>query len=828
MKTLAKATIVISCLIFSGTLFADIITLTEAKKAAKNFYWQQAADQLHTAYDKLSADLIETRRYQDMDLIHIFNMDNHGFVMISGWDGTIPVPGYSTESVYNGQEQDLPPAFAEMLDFYEKQISEAIIAKTRATPEIEETWEKLLGSPQPQKGSRSVNPLLTTTWNQSCYYNELCPEDDDAPFGYCGHVPVGCVALAMAQVMKYWDYPATGTGSHTYYAAPYGWQSADFSNTTYNWDNMPNNINSSNLSVATLLYHCAVSVDMQFGPNGSGASTADALTALENYFNYDPAVQFYYKSSYSDDVWENMLRDELDLGRPVIYRGQGTGGHAWVCDGYTEDDYFHMNWGWGGYANGNFYLSDLSPAGQNFTNNQAAIMNIIPGDAIVEPPQNLQAEVNGNDIQLTWLPPLEPQWIHWDDGSTSGVLSMAGGGSFDAAARWAPGDLNTFDGLYITKVSVYLGSELPEYEVKIWTGENATNLVYSEPINNIISNNWNTLELSSALQIDASTDLYIGVSVIDQPNGESSVGRDSGPAVEGRGGMISFNGSTWSELLDYGLNFNWNIQAYVNTSNDGKGLATKVLQSGESYQINTTELISMPVKPGEPIRSPKNRDLLGYNIYRNGSKINENVVPETSYTDEDLTPGTYEYYITSLYNAGESAPSNTVSATSGLTVENLQLNAGWNSISSLLLPPNPDVENICEPVTDHLVIIQNMNTAYCPELNINTLQEWDFQSGYLIKVNQDCNLPFEGLTNTNRTITLNNGWNLIPVLSECEVDTEGFFADIVTYIRVVKDAAGSGVYWPSKGVNTLPVLEPGKAYYVKIFSSKTLTFPSCE
>ena len=828
MKIFFHSVIVLLCLLFSGYSFADTVTITDAEKAAKNFYWQNAGLQSHSTYDQISAILVETRTSRSMDLIYIFNIDNQGFVLVSGWDGTVPVPGYSTEGIYTGMAEGLPPGFSEILTLYEKQIEHAISARTKATPEIEAVWESLLSAPKQQNGSRSVNPLLTTTWNQSCYYNELCPEDDDAPNGYCGHVPVGCVALAMAQVMKYWDYPVTGNGSHSYYASPYGWQSADFGNTTYNWDAMPNSLSSSNLDVATLLYHCAVSVNMQFGPNGSGAYTGDALTALENYFNYDPAGQYYFKSSFTDVVWEDMLRDELDFGRPVIYRGQDSGGHAWVCDGYTADDYFHMNWGWGGYANGYFYLSNLNPAGQNFTSNQAAIMHIVPNEAIVEPPQNLQAEVVGNDVQLSWMPPLEPQWIHWDNGSTSGVLSMAGGGSFDAAARWAPGDLDSFDELYITKVSVYLGSDLPQYELKIWTGENAANLVYSEPLNSITSNGWNMIDLSGAVQIDAATDLYIGVSVIDQPNGESAIGRDSGPAVEGRGGMISFDGSTWGELMDYGLNFNWNIQAFVNTTEDGKSLAAGALIKGKPYPPNSAELISMPAKPGNPANGPGNRDLIGYNIYRDGSKITESPVPGISYTDEGLAPGTYEYYVTSLYNAGESAPSNTVSVTSGLSVHNFQLSAGWNSISSLLLPVNPEVEEICVPVMDHMVIMQNMNSVYCPVLEINTLQQWDFQSGYLIKVDQDCSLPFEGLTNTDRTITLNNGWNLIPVLSECEVNTEALFADIVSYVRVVKDAAGSGVYWPSKGVNTLPVLEPGKAYYVKIFSSKTINFPSCE
>lgn len=825
MKLSTRLALFLAILISPSFAFADHISQETAKEVAVNFYIQQNPE---ADNNKTVVSLIEVKTLNNQNLLYIFDINAEGFVIVAGWDGVVPIAGYSNSGSFPNDTEDLPPALISMLDYYEQQIAFAVAEDLEPTPEISAKWDELVSPVTNPGGSRSVSPLISTNWNQSCYYNELCPEDNNAPNGYCNHVPVGCVALAMAQVMKYWDYPATGNGSHSYYASPYGMQSADFGSTTYEWENMPNSINSSNLAVATLLYHCAVSVDMQFGPNGSGASTWDALTALENYFNYDPEAQFYYKSSFPEDTWEEMLREELDQGRPIIYRGSGTGGHAWVCDGYSADDYFHMNWGWGGYANGYFYLSNLNPSGMNFSNNQAAIMHIIPAEANVEPPTNLEAQVDDNDIMLSWDEPIIPQWIYWCNGSTGGVLSLMGGGSYNAAARWEPEHIEEFDGLYITKVSVYLGTNLADYEIKIWTGENAANLILTQPVTSMIPYSWNIIELNQAIQIDASNELFVGVGVLDQPDGEGSLGHDNGPGVTGLGDLISFDGSNWSTLSGFGMNFNWNIQAYVNTSPDGKDLQVGTLVKEPIKNSNTNQIISSPVKPGTQNASPPSRDILGYNIYRNDLKINESIVSEQFYTDEDVQPGTHTYYVTSVYNAGESAPSNTVTVTSGIITQTLQLETGWNSLSSSIVPLNPEMESMCSSVMGNMIIIQNLNGVYYPGMNINTIGNWDVESGYLIKVDQACNLAFDGLPSSSKTLTLNSGWNLIPVISACEVNTAELFNQIANYITIVKDAAGTGVYWPEKDINTLPVLKPGQAYLVKITSSGSITFPECE
>jgi hypothetical protein len=160
---------------------------------------------------------------------------------------------------------------------------------------------------------------------------------------------------------------------------------------------MPNRVNRPNNAVATLLLHLGISVDMNYGTKASGAQSFgysnSAADALKNYFGYKSSLLGTYRSGYTDSVWTKMIIDEINAGRPVYYDGHGSeGGHAFVCDGYKEDNFFHFNWGWGGMYNGYFYLNDLAPGpggtgGGNgdFNSAQGAILGIMPATPVVEP-----------------------------------------------------------------------------------------------------------------------------------------------------------------------------------------------------------------------------------------------------------------------------------------------------------------------------------------------------------------------------------------------------------------------------------------------------------
>ncbi len=819
--------LILACFIFVQVSFAAKPPTTDTETVVKNFYRLHAYPDSLNLPEELTLNLIETRFEEGYELFRVYNVDSLGYVIVSSWDGSIPVLAFSCDGIFPASVSGLPMGFVEMLEQYESQIYSLIINDVPATPEIAQVWDKYLMPQGDKPNLRSVSPLLSTNWSQDCYYNELCPEDENAPYGYCGHVPVGCVALAMAQVMKYWEYPFFGTGSNSYNAAPYGVQYANFGNTTYQWDNMPGSLGSSNADVATLIYHCAVSVDMDFGPGGSSASTYDSRSALINYFGYDNQAQYRIKSDYLPTAWEGMLREELNSGRPVIYRGQGEKGHAWVCDGYSANNYFHMNWGWGGYANGYFYLTNLNPANITLNANQAAIMGIVPGEATAQAPTGLQALVEDDDVSLTWDEIFEPFWMHWDDGVSVGMLGISSG-NFDAAACWTSSELTDYDDLYITKVSAFIGSTLPGFQLKIWKGTNANTLIYSQTLSGLTAQSWNLIELDNPVQIDAAQDTYIGFSILNQPAGAYPLGRDAGPAVDGRGDMVSFDGVNWTELQLLGIDCNWNIQAFVDISPGAKTTAKILNQSNHPRWVQNSKIESKHLIPPVSFNGNQNRAVNGYNIYRNSEKINEELVNANSYMDENLAGGTYAYYVTAVNNAGESAPGNTISVSVGMLSQSYPLKAGWNSISSLILPIDPDVQTVANPIMDAMVMMIGNTEIFYPAGQINTIGAWERHEGYMIKVDEDCNLQIHGYRANDRSIALGNGWNLISVLSECEVETVSLFSNITANVYIVKDAAGTGVYWPSKGINTLPVMQPGKAYFVKIFSNKSITFPPCD
>ncbi|MBW6513363.1 MAG: C10 family peptidase [Candidatus Syntrophosphaera sp.] len=317
-----------------------------------------------SAYDKSDPDL---------PLVYLVSFADGAFVLMSADDNSIPVLGYSAEAF--SQPQLLHSTFLDWVGYYELQIAQ-IIQSGLEIPENKDKWQELRnGRVDPgYKQNRAVQPLLASNWDQGWPYNELCPVD---PQGPGGHVWAGCVATAMGMVMKYWNHPITGVGSNSYYASGYGYQSANFGATTYLWDEMPNAVGNSNLPIATLLYHCGVSVDMGYSPDGSGAQSSAAADALVDHFRY-PNAALHSKNSYSDAAWNSLLTAQIDNASPMYYSGYGSGGHAFCVDGYDTANFFHFNFGWSGSYNGYYYVNNINPGGSYFSEFQSAIINSIP------------------------------------------------------------------------------------------------------------------------------------------------------------------------------------------------------------------------------------------------------------------------------------------------------------------------------------------------------------------------------------------------------------------------------------------------------------------
>ncbi len=348
---------------------ANDIDSTRARKYAKEFFIQKGwsstenPDPLLLVFKPIFLD--STKQYSDY-AYYVFQIDQKGYVAISAWNLSRTILFYAEGDFKANAELEV---FQYWINFYIDLMREKYDDPVKVDKSI--VIESKSGDISFSKGPGFVEPLLTTTWNQGCYYNELCPADAG---GSCGHVPVGCVAVAMAQIINYHEYPEVGVGSFSYTHEVYGEQSADFSE-GYDYTSYPDYINSSNPELARFLYHCGVAVEMDYTPTVSLAYSSMVVTALLDYFNYSETISYLSKSSYSEVYWNQLLIDELANGRPFYYRGSNDtdDGHAFVCDAYDEFGLFHFNFGWGGSEDGYFALEDLT-----FNNSQAAIVNIKP------------------------------------------------------------------------------------------------------------------------------------------------------------------------------------------------------------------------------------------------------------------------------------------------------------------------------------------------------------------------------------------------------------------------------------------------------------------
>ncbi len=275
-----------------------------------------------------------------------------GYMVVAADDVAAPLLGYADEGSFDAA--NIPDNLRYWLESYASEIA----------------WARDNGvEPARSRASRAdrapIAPLVKTQWNQGSPYNNYCPI-------YNGSRSVtGCVATAMAQVMKYYNYPAKGTGSHSYTTKTLKIsQSMDFSSTSFRWTSMADSYGSFSSTsqknaVATLMHACGVSVDMDYTPNESGTPSMNVASALANYFGYDKGVRYLMRDYYGMAEWEELVYNQLVEFGPVQYSGSNTSaGHSFVCDGYSSDGYFHFNWGWGGMSDGYFLLTALDPTSQ--------------------------------------------------------------------------------------------------------------------------------------------------------------------------------------------------------------------------------------------------------------------------------------------------------------------------------------------------------------------------------------------------------------------------------------------------------------------------------
>jgi hypothetical protein len=360
---------------------AGFISLYQARQVAVGFI-NTLPGGVHNMPLSLGSDI--TINSDGTPVYYVINLEPLGFILVPACDAAPPVIGYSFENQYNTTNQ--PENFTGWMEGCAEIIRNYLQQDAQPDAGLKSSWDAYLNGTDNLRSAAAITagPLLTSTWNQSYPYNYLCPAD---PNGSGGHVYAGCVATAMSQILYYWRYPQQGTGSHGYTWDPYGYLFADFGNTTYQWEQMENSTSGQNFEMAQLQLQLGISVDMMYSGSGSGAYSQDAAEALKTYFGYDQSLQLVNREDYAYEDWKTLLRTQIDAGQPMYYHGYGTGGHAFIVDGYQDTMYFHFNWGWGGSYNGYFHLFNLNPGGNTFNNGQGAIINFIPAGNNVNPCQ---------------------------------------------------------------------------------------------------------------------------------------------------------------------------------------------------------------------------------------------------------------------------------------------------------------------------------------------------------------------------------------------------------------------------------------------------------
>jgi len=396
-----KAFLLGVALFVSFHLFGKEVSPDQARSVAVAFLQQAGQTGLK------SVRPTELRLVEGFRDLYLFTInEDEGFILMSAEDATYPVLGYSTSKPI-GDPKELPDHVRAWMEGYQQQIRKLRAERAQGSERIRSMWK---GSFSSQKSVTSVvEPLIQTRWDQFPFYNDLCPFDPV----YQDRTIVGCVATSMAQIMKYWEYPSRGFGVHAYKAGRFGILSADFASARYDWDAMPAEVSGPNEAVATLMYHCGVGAEMDYGVLAVGGSGAQILSAtankasseyaLEVYFGYPVSVQGLKRSAYTDAAWKELLREELDNARPVLYGGFGPGyGHAFVCDGYDANGFFHFNWGWSGHADGYFLLDAMNPGGNTFNDGQLAIIGIHPPNPDQDPMVRITADVTADSEEIVY------------------------------------------------------------------------------------------------------------------------------------------------------------------------------------------------------------------------------------------------------------------------------------------------------------------------------------------------------------------------------------------------------------------------------------------
>ena len=579
------------------------------------------------------SEFTDLSRVIHYDNFYIFTAEN-SFVIVSADDRATPILAYSNEFPF--VVDNMPENISYWMTMLNDEIQYAIDNNIEASDKIRSDWNNLRKGIKPSPKNRaSVAPLVKTHWDQDAPYNNMCP----------GGSYTGCGATAMAQVMKYWEWPRKGEGSYYYHENDYGTLSVNFANTMYDWDNMVDMPTTSSTlvqqnAVATLMYHCGVSIDMDYSPEGSGAIPSDVIYALKTYFDYDYNITDAYRNYYTDEQWIELLKYEINMGQPVLYSGWDIygGGHGFICDGYDNNDNFHFNWGWSGYCDGYYAIGALSPgsggAGSGsgiYNEDNYVILGVKPNAASINPPAIVVAEADGNDVTVSW----HETAMSW---------------SFnDGTEGWTTINANNDNHTW------YHSSEAANHQTQPLESHSGTGHMMSESFCNASV---------SAITPD---DYLVSPQKIAVKDGTIfsfyACSQDANYAAEHFGVAVSTDSNT--SASDFTTISEWVI-ASNNKSVDRDARAQTVWKrydvdlssyAGEDVWIairhfNCNDQFVLLVDDITVSETSSSKNAHHYKVYRNGFVINDNVTAN-SFTDQNLPFGTYTYHVRSVMSNGD-------------------------------------------------------------------------------------------------------------------------------------------------------------------------------
>lgn len=597
--------------------YSQTVSLSEANSAAETWF------QIVSKNDDVKIKNTHTYDYNKITSLYIIEFDPIGFVLLSAQKNCEPILGYS---VSNKVSFPIDSTVIKWFNHYSEQI-EYINQTNYSNKKNQNKWKTLINNDKKDLPELNtiIEPLLKTKWNQGEDWNDFCPADPDGPGG---HAWVGCVAVPMAQVMKYWEYPTYGSSDYSYVHENYGNIGVNFNHHGYTYQIMPNDY--PNDEIRKLLFHCGVAIKMNYGPESSIAySSRDVGFAMKNYFNFSTKIYCLKREDYSLSIWLAKIKTELDNERPIIYNGfpENDIGHSFNIDGYDNEDMFHINWGWGGIYDGYYSLDDLTPGNHDYSYYQNAYFNIYP---------DIPEKVNSFDLQLNENNEVELSWEF-----VSNSLCATYARPMESTHVWNVGwERATFYSIYelnqnqIIELNTLAHTFYDFYDdppqaryftFRIYASDGST-VLYESPSIAANANCETVFTLQEPLTI--STDFYVSI-VPESPTDIYSWGKR---IVMDQEPLYSYIGSagnwTLSRYDEYGYEWITSIYYKDNVNNNNRN---------DQYILS---------------------DNIGANIYRNGSLHGSTF--NNDFTDLNPINGTNSYYVKTFLGTvdNESEPSN--------------------------------------------------------------------------------------------------------------------------------------------------------------------------